>query len=265
MIPKNTPIKSHPPAALPKWPNILLGGESGVGKTHFLGTVGKGNKVLVFDSEGGEITYSSKAFQRDQHSAYLSDIHVVSLNNFTDPAKLVHEIESNLDYLITSKNTDGFRAVAIDSITELESLFISLDPSKDKRQSYGAFQEALRRLVIKARHVPTYTFFTGRLKAVDDEITGESAVRFAVSPGAWKIIAGLFDATGFFDLKVQGQSTKRTLDFRFRRKMKGKDRLDLGEIIDPNLTDILAQLEGVELEDSEPQAAKKVARKFGGN
>jgi len=241
---KASTIKFVSPSALPKYVNFGIGGVAGAGKTHLLGTVGKGRKVLIFDTEGGNVTFNSAAFLADPAATELENIHVVVFDDVTTTVEMVHRVEGALDHLIRTKNADGYSLVALDSLTEFQARFLSLDNAADKRQSYGRLQEALYGIVHKARQVPTHTVFTARLRYTQDDVLGREVVRFDVSPGGWSIISGLFDNIGFLDLRTQGVRTTRTLDFSHKIRTQGKDRFGLGELTDPKFSDIITRVEG---------------------
>lgn len=261
MIAKNNkPFQTVSPAALPKLGNLGIGGVAGVGKTFLLGTVGKGNKALVFDTEGGSVTYNNPDFEASPSATEASNIDVVTFDDVSDASALLHRIEGAFDYLIRSKNSDGYSVVALDSLTELQQKFLMLHSAPDPRQSYGAFKDGIYRIVTKARSVPAHTVFTARLRSTQDEVLGQEIVRFDVAPSVWGLISGLFDAVGYMTTKNQGKSSKRVLDFRHTPRAHGKDRLGLGvgELSNPVLSDLLTLIEeGAEVRDATPKRRRQ--------
>lgn len=250
--PATTPVSSRP-----KHPAIAIAGASGVGKTTMLGTVGQGNKVLIADTEGGSISFNSPWFQAHEDAAALDDIHVISFEDVTKWPELVEKTEGTLDYLIGTKNKDGYSLFAIDSLSELQELFLVLHNAPDPRQSYGAFKDLFHTLVVKAKQAPLPVVFTTRLRATHDEVLGRDIIRPEVSPSAWSV-AGLLDAVGFYELDVKPAKTSRRLTFEHSVRYPGKDRIGLGvaELIDPAFTDIQALLAG-----ETPEPKKKAAKK----
>jgi hypothetical protein len=252
--PGNSPIKSINPGQLPEFLNIGIGGQAGTGKTHFLGTVGKGNKVLLYDIEGGHVSFSSKSFQSDPDATQRENIEVVTFDDLLDPdnkkkgsekaAEMVHRIERDFDYLIRTKNSDDFSVVAVDSLTEFQALFLKFHEASDPRQSYGALAESLHALIRKAKQIPAHTIFTARLRFVNNEVTAREEVRFEVSPGVWGITSGLFDMIGFYSTRTQGAKTTRELDFNPTNRTPGKDRAGVGKLDDPKLTKLFAAVAG---------------------
>jgi hypothetical protein len=242
--PGNSPIKSINPGQLPEFLNIGIGGAPGAGKTHLNGTAGKGKRVLFYDSEDGASTFNSKTFLADPLATESTNIDVVPLHEITDVRELVHAVESGLDYLIRTRNSDDYNVVVLDSLTEFQALFLSLDNAADPRQSYGRLQDALHNIIRKARQVPAHTIFTARLRYVNDEVLGREVVRFEVSPGVWGITSGLFDMIGFLSLRSQGVRHIRELDFNHTTRTPGKDRAGVGKLDDPKLTKLFAAVAG---------------------
>jgi hypothetical protein len=234
------------PNSLPQFANIGLGGVAGAGKTHLVGTVGKGKKLLSLDTEGGTATYNSKAFLADPNAT--EDIDVIRFDDVSNVTELVHRAEQPFDYLIQNKNKDGYDLVVLDSLTEFQERFLMMHQANDPRQSYGALREAVGSIVRKAQLAPVHTVFTARLRQSMDEVLNREIVRFQVSPGVWSVISGLFDVIAFMDIKSvgMGKSAKnvRTLNMSHTTRTQGKDRWGIGEMQDPSFADILSIING---------------------
>lgn len=243
MIPKSKGPDTHSPSALPKHVNMLLSGVAGSSKTSQLGLIGKGNKALIMDPEGGTVTFHSRWFQDQEEAANLDDLAIIGFEDIESAADLVFRVESTLDYIIKTKNSDGYTLVALDSLTEFQERFLSLHVAGDKRQSYGALRDALYSIVHKARKAPVHTVFTARLKATFDEVMNRDVVRPEVSPGVWSVVSGLFDQIGFLEVKSQGVRTVRTLDFSHKVRTQGKDRFGIGTIDEPTFVKIQEALD----------------------
>lgn len=251
MIPSSK-LKTRTPSDLPKTPNLLVSGVSGAGKTSFLGSIGPGAKALIADTEGGTVSYQSAWFQEQPTSAKLSDLHIIDFDDVTTAQELVQRVEGALDYLIRTKNSDGYTHFALDSLGEFQQRFLSLHTAPDPRQSYGALKDALYTIVHKARQAPLITVFTARLKFTEDAVLGREVVRPDLSPAVWSMVSGLFDDIGFLDIKTQGITTRRTLDFAFKVRTQGKDRHGFGEIPDPTFVALKAKLDGTPDDTSKP-------------
>ena len=244
MLTKTKGLVVSKPGDLPKYVNFGLGGRAGVGKTHLLGTAGKKAKILILDTEGGNVTYSSKSFKADPAA---SEIDVITFDE-TDLTKFIHSIESVFDHLIRTKNSEGYTLVALDSLTEFQERFLSMHVAGDKRQSYGALRDTVYGIVRKATQTPVHTVFTGRLKAAHDDVLNREVVRFEVSPGVWAVISGLFDSLGYMSVERVGigknAQTSRILDFTHNVRTEGKDRHGLGRIENPTFEQIISTLGG---------------------
>lgn len=225
------------PSQLPEFAKMVLGAEAGAGKTHLLGTV----KALVFDTEDGSATYRSPAFVNDERTV-PPDIVRVSYTPGWNGQQYIKTIEDGFDYIIATKNKDGYELVAVDGITELQALVVESSNAKDPRQAYGEWGKALRGLVLKARLLPVHTIFTSRLQQATDEVTQLEVVRTAVSPSAWSTVSGLFDVIARLELVTQGVMTRRVFDTAATPRFKGKERYGLGRIQDPNLKTMWATI-----------------------
>lgn len=239
---------------------MLLIGIPGAGKTHLLGTVGRGNKALVLDTEGGNATYTSLSFRADPNAG---EVDIVSFEDFNDleangnaarARQLIDRVESVFDYLISTKNADGYKVVALDSLTEFQERFLALHNANDPRQSYGAFKDALRTLVYKARLVPAHTVFTARAKANEDETLGRVVIQSAMAPSARAIIEGLMDNLSYLNLKPRGVKQVRVLDSNHSLAAPGKDRMSLGQLENPSFVSIMERLQQVKEQGDNAQA-----------
>ena len=222
------------PAQLPATYSMGIGGAAGSGKTHLLGTVGKGKKILVFDPEGGTTSFNSKTYLADKSGTEPDNIDVITFDNVKDSKDLVFQVESVFDILIRDKSI-GYDLVVLDSVTEFQTRFLELHSSDDHWAPYRDLQNSLYTLVKKARLVPAHTIFTARLKASVDEVLGQEIVRFAVSPGVWSVMSGLFDQIGFMLFRTQGIREVRELDFTHTNRAPGKDRAGFGKVVSPKL------------------------------
>lgn len=242
MIDNKRPFPLSKPSQLPEFANLLIGGVAGAGKTSLLGLVGKGNKSLIIDTEGGTSSLNSTWFRQQDAATESENLDIVSIQPDLSATELVHAVESVFDYIIRTKNSDGYALVALDSVTEFQEKFLSVHQAADKRQSYGALRESMYSIVHKARQAPAHTVFTARLKATFDEVLNREVVRPEVSPGVWSVISGLFDNIGFLELKQQGVRQIRTLNFAHQVRTQGKDRFGIGELNDPTFIAIAERL-----------------------
>lgn len=222
-------IKTVGVPSLAKYITFQIDGVAGSGKTTWLGTIGKGNKLLLLDLEGGAETFSSPGYEDIPDATEVSNISVVDLSSgITKAEQLVYEVEGVFDELITGKNADGYTLVAVDSLTEFQKRFLSLHQAADPRQSYGALSDAMYSIVQKARKAPVHVAFTSRPKLYRDEVLNRDVIRPDVAPSVWAVFSGLLSAVGYYSVRAQGASVKRTLDFSLNPSIQAKNRYGLG-------------------------------------
>lgn len=238
--PNNKPFQTQAPGALPEFANMVIGGQSGVGKTHLLGTTGKGSKVLVLDLEGGTVTYNSPDFKSAPDAS--DGIEVVTFDDLSKPQDLIHRIESVFDYAIRSGNSDGYAAIGIDGLTALQVLFLQNHTANDPRQAYGDWGRSLVKLILKARQVPTHTIWTSQLKQDFDDVQGKEIIRMNVSPAAWASVSMWFDALGFYSVDSQGRKSSRKLEFTPTNRNANKERYGVRSMKDPTLKQLFEKI-----------------------
>lgn len=267
-------LKARKPPPLPSHNVFLVDGESGAGKTTLVGTVGKGNKIITLDFEGGTVSYSSPSFRALDDATELDNIHVIPFPRFdipprdgeegvtaiTDINTLQLRVMSVFDYLRKTNNSDGYTLLVVDSLSEMQQRFITLFPGNDPRQGYQQWKNFLSELVNKAKVTPVNTVFISRPVSATNEVTGEREVRSGVSPAAWQAVSGLIDANGYYQTKTNpAGKTTRTLNFTLAQKYSAKTRMALGIIENPSFRQILDLIAagGVEEEDETVGEVKK--------
>lgn len=252
--------KTSKPASLPEHVRIEIDGVAGTGKTHLLGTVGKGNKILILDLEGGTVTYSNPVFRDDPNATELENIEVVRFDDVVSATDLVFRLESTFDYLIRSKNADGYTLVGVDSMTEFQAKFMALHDAGDPRQSYKAMAEALHGIMLKVNVTPCHVVFTSRPKIVEDKITAREVIRSDLAPSSWNLMSGLLDAVGFYSVETQGVKSKWILDFSRGTRFQAKNRYGaIPKLVNPSMVSLLQEFaaQGASTDSVEP--AKAVA------
>lgn len=267
-------LKARKPPPLPSHNVFLIDGESGCGKSTLVGTVGKGNKIITLDFEGGTVSYSSPIFRSLPDATEPDNIHVIPFPRFdipprdgeeevkaiTDINTLQLRVMSVFDYLRKTNNSDGYTLLVVDSLSEMQQRFITLFPGNDPRQGYQQWKNFLSELVNKAKVTPVNTVFISRPVSATNEVTGEREVRSGVSPAAWQAVSGLIDANGYYQTKTNpAGKTTRTLNFTLAQKYSAKTRMALGVIENPSFKQILDLIAagGVEEEDESVSEAKK--------
>lgn len=239
MIGKLTKPTFTTPADVPEWMRLLLAAGTGWGKTRLLGTIGKGNKAIIIDSEEGTVTFRHPDFRNHEDATEIENLHIISLAAWdvdpTDPnvdrtklktlADLKATVEGAFDYVIRSKNEDGYTLVAIDSLSELQTKFLRYHQANDPRQSYGEWANWLGALSDKAKHVPAHVVFTARLRASTDEVLGREVVHSELAPSARGSVEGKLHTIAYGEMKILGPKTVRQLNMHHTVRTAGKDRM----------------------------------------
>lgn len=226
------------PDALNEYASIVIGGEPGTGKTHFLGTT----KAIVIDTERGATTYNSPNFRADD-TATPPDVVPVSFDPNKQASQYIYEVEQVIDWMIGTRNSSGYSVFAIDGITELQELFINSHPAKDPRQSYGDWANSLRRLILKSKNIPAHFLVTCRLDVKEDPISNLDMVRPALSPTSWKAVEALFDVIARLEVQVSGPKVTRYFDASPSARFKTKDRYGIGRVPNPTWPAIQQRIE----------------------
>ena len=237
------------PKPLPEKNVYLIDGVAGVGKTTLVATVGKGNKILVLDFEGGSVSYSSPYYETISDGTELDNIDIISFplygeGGINQAAQLSLRVGQIFDHLLSGKNAEGYAVVVVDSLTEFQRRFVSTHGSPDPRKSYGDWIDSIYNIFKKANALTEQGLceivFTSRPKVIADEISGKDIVRSDISPGAWSVISGLVDVAGLYTLKttLSGQTT-RIFDTTHDQRYAAKERAGVREIENPSLRQIL--------------------------
>jgi hypothetical protein len=135
--------------------NILVYGDSGVGKTRLLGSadeVPELRKVLVLDAEGGTLTL------RDTYP----NVEVVRVNSWKKVIEVLTELE-NVDH--------DYQTLVVDSLGELQQYNmygVLADPNRKSERDadvadmhdWGKNLVQMKRFVRRVRDLPMHTFFT---------------------------------------------------------------------------------------------------------
>ena len=148
--------------------NILVYGESGVGKTSLAGSadaVPEMRPVLVVDIEGGTESLRST----------YPNVDTVRVTTWKEMQSLYNELH---------RGKSGYQTIVLDSLTEIQKLNMysimqavvaarpDLDPDVPSMREWGKNLEQIRRFVRGFRDLPVHTIFTALEVADKDERTG---------------------------------------------------------------------------------------------
>jgi len=159
--------------------NSLSVGDSGKGKTHFIGSIiDCGFKPYIIDAEGGVKTIANKVFDYEQVNTWA--------------AFLVE-----LAWFYNNYKEKGYTHLVIDSISRLQQ-YLAAEICKDGKLTMNQWGEVLANLrscIDKlTKTCPTNLHMTSMAMEAKDELTGMTKI-YPNIQGAFK-----FDLAGYFDV-----------------------------------------------------------------
>lgn len=223
----------------------IIMGPPGHGKTHFLGTATfdkRTTPIAILDFEGGVLDVLQGLPGED------SDWFHIPIGSWDD---------FNAAYKRLQANEEGFKAVAIDSLSEthifalmnlLEDPGIRRDdPDLMMQADYGKAMVQLRRLTRSFRDLPMHVFYTSHTKEEVD--TKEGLVKMVSLSGKMATeIPGMMTVVGYLALSEDEEGeTHRILLLQNYAKIRTKVRTPWGvtapdEIEDPTVSALLDAL-----------------------
>ena len=224
-------LKVASPAEI-EYLKILVYGEPGAGKTHFIGTAmdhPMTRPLLVIDANGGMLTL------RKRHDVDIKE------------AKTLEEA-AEYHQMLLNENKGYYKTVAIDGVTELQKLDMNdimykltrapgaprpdLDPDIPGIPQWGKTGEHMRKIVRWYRDLPMNVIMTAHVLREQDE---SMAVKLYPSlPGKMKTeLSGFMDIVAYLHTTVKGEEVTRHMQFLGTSKLIAKDRTGaLGNIMD---------------------------------
>ena len=161
--------------------NSLVMGESGSGKTHYLGTAdNKRTLIINVKSESGIFTLRDK------------ELDVTDVDNF-------EEIMAVFEWLKTAKH--DYLYIGIDSLSQLQKNFEkqSANQYSDKFKMWSAIKENTKTIVDTAKRLPFHLCFVCEVKVEKDEESGSIKVLPSLVGSAKDEIQYYFDEVFYFD------------------------------------------------------------------
>lgn len=203
--------------------NMLLYGDSGVGKTVFAGS-GRdfGKNDLIIDIEGGTLSAARSKSQANVLPAYDYD-------SFLDIVEAIEE------------DPDRFEWVVVDSITKLQDIIWdkimseavaknpSRSPYKRELQEWGEAQARLKDLVERLKNSDANVLFIALADSELDE-DGNTIRVPAIHGGQGKVqawVSAQMDVVAYIRVLSNGDSTFRAIHFNKSPEYYAKDRLRL--------------------------------------
>tara|TARA_Y100000310_G_C20646178_1_gene796724 strand:+ start:267 stop:974 length:708 start_codon:yes stop_codon:yes gene_type:complete len=185
--------------------NSLSIGDSGKGKTYFIGTMCDYGKPFILDTEKGLLTISHKEFDSMTVSTYK-------------------EVGDALLWYSDNYKKNGYTHLVLDSITRLQQ-YILLEEGDSTTgvvtmKQWGIILVKLRKIVdYMTKHCPTPVHVTAMAMESRDELTG--AVKLYPNiQGAFK-----FDLAGYFDVVLHHHCGEKNGDQVYYVQTEGDERI----------------------------------------
>lgn len=190
--------------------NLLVYGESGVGKTVLAGSadaVPEMRPVLVIDIEGGSLSLAST----------YPDVNVVRVQNWQQMQDVYNEL---------ADGKSGYRTVILDSATEIQKFSMynimmdvvakdaGRDPDIPSMREWGKNIEQIRRLVRAFRDLDMNVIFTALAKSDTNKRTGTITKKPYLSGKLADEVAAFLDIVVYYYIKtvsVDGEDVKKRL------------------------------------------------------
>lgn len=225
------PIKLTTTDARIQHVNILVYGESGIGKTTLCATA---PNPLIISAEGG----------------------LMSLRKFKIPVFEISkrdDCDEIYDWLKLSAEAKKFDTICLDSLSEIAEVLLSDEKAvnKDTRAAYGTMADEMAILVRGFRDLPKHVYMTAKLKRIIDDTSG--AVTFAPSmPGKVMLDALPYLYDEVFAMRygqLQDGTKYRYLQTAGDRQYPAKDRSGtLRPVERPHLGHVISTMLAVEEE-----------------
>lgn len=201
-------LKIAPVRERPKTVNLMVYGDSGVGKTTLAGSadgVPEMRPVLFVDIEGGTLSLT--------HS--YPEVEVVRVGSWKEMQELYYELH---------EREHGYRTIVLDSLTEIQKFSMNQimanliedyperDPDIPSMREWGKNIEQIRRFVRAYRDLPVNTIFTALAKTDKDQKTGTWYTKPYLPGKLADEIAGFLDIVTYYYIKnmKQGDEVVRT-------------------------------------------------------
>jgi hypothetical protein len=204
--------------------NMLVYGDSGVGKTMLAGScddVPELRPVLMLDFEGG-----TESLVRT-----YPNVNQVRVSNWKEMQQVYDELH---------RGQTEFRTVILDSLTEIQKFNMygimqelisnrpDLDPDVPGMREWGKNLEQMRKFVRAFRDLPMNAVFTALAKDQKDDLTGKVTTLPSLSGRLSGEVAAFLDIVAYMYVRTVGKGEeaedKRLLLTRKTEKIIAKDR-----------------------------------------
>jgi len=207
--------KIHPASELPQNQNMLVYGDSGVGKTRFASSA---PKILMIDvNDKGQ-----DSVRRDLNPDFI---------------QIEYWREVNDIYWFLQEGDHSYESVGIDTVSNLQNICMdfvlgdeaardaSRDPDMPSRQAWGKVGKLMRTQIINFRNLPLNIIFVAQLRAkqTGDDEDDESEIIYGpeVSPSIEKTLKAAVGTIGYLtkrEVVIRNKKTK-TARKEIRRRL----------------------------------------------
>lgn len=186
--------------------NIMVYGDSGVGKTTFAGScieIEEFQPLLFVDVEGGTLSIREK----------YPEVDTVRVKSFSDMQKIYDELY---------RGQSSYRTVVLDSLSEMQKFSMDgimqetvkenpdRDPEVPGLREWGKNSEQIRRMVRAFRDLPLNTIFTCLAKTDKDQ-RGKTITRPMLPGKLGSEITGFLDIVLYMYMKQVDEKNERML------------------------------------------------------
>jgi len=213
--------------------NMIVYGDGGVGKTTF---VTSAPKPLLLDLEGGSKYFGLRGIKLD----------VTTIDSW-----------SETDEVLKYASQKGYETLAIDPIGELMGLLrrymeslkdskLTMKDGSPTMAGWGYMKQQMRSFLRKARDLRLHTIIVAHVDPKDDD--GRQIMYPMIETKIRQEMINMFDVVGYMTIVGAGETSKRAIIVDAESdKYKSKDRTgQLGKIIEPDFTKIIAACQGTE-------------------
>lgn len=212
-------LKVEPVAEVTRYINIIVYGDSGVGKTVLAGSasaIAEMSPVIVVDIEGGTMSLN----------ATYPDVTRVRIKTWADMQKVYDELY---------RGKHGYKTVVLDSLTEINNFsrqqimkdLMAAEPGRDpdipSQREWGKNIEQTRKLVRAFRDLPMNVIFTA-LSVKDKAPSGLTLTRPSLPGKLSGEVAAFVDIVAYYYIKAKDGAQKRFLLTTGTEKEVAKDR-----------------------------------------
>lgn len=228
--------------------NMLIYGESGVGKTTLSGSadeVPEMRKILVLDIEGGVLSIKEK----------FPNVETVRIRNWQDMQNVYNELFSD---------KHDYSTIIVDSLTEAQKMSMDtvmrklVDEHEERDADVPGIREwninieQTRKFVRSFRDLPINTIFTALSKTDRDQKTGASRTKPSLSGKVSDEVAGFLDIVSYLYIKEHDGENKRMLLCGSTPGIVAKDRTGklTQVLIEPTMSTIWNAVKGINNNES---------------